>query len=200
MGLHEGPRQVLAGGLAAAIFLGLFFGLTLVWWLALVLAGVAFGALLLVIPRKRRAEEILRGTAVTQADMEKAASALKDHTQRLDRSLPALPPSDRAAVQSMAAHLMSIHDNVLKDPEDYRSTRRFIFTYLPNMVQTIESYAGIAGQATGAQADRVAQLGAQIRAYVPVIEEIDRACIENDISALEAEVDALGTQLSRRLR
>lgn len=32
MQLSEGPRQILAGSLAAGLFLWLFFGLTLVWW------------------------------------------------------------------------------------------------------------------------------------------------------------------------
>lgn len=197
--LYDGPRQIVAGALAAAVFLALFFGAALVWWLALVLGAVAYGAFLMIIPRRYRPEEIVLRAHVTQADMQNAGAALKGHAMRLERVADRLPPEDRRAVDGMAGHLMSIRDNVLKDPDDYRLTRRFITTYLPNMVRSVESYADLAGQGRGDQAARLAQLGKQIRGYATVVEDIDRACIENDLVALEAEVDALGTQLSRRM-
>lgn len=200
MALYEGPRQILAGILAGAVFLALFFGMQLVWWLALILGAVAYAAFLLIIPRRYRPEEIVLRAHVSQTDMQNAGAALKGHALRLDRLLRSLPDQDRPAIENMSAHLMSIRDNVLKDPDDYRLTRRFITTYLPNMVRTVESYAQLAGQGSGDQSDRIATLGQQIREFGAVIEDIDRACIENDLAALEAEVDALGTQLSRRLR
>ncbi|MBY6114141.1 5-bromo-4-chloroindolyl phosphate hydrolysis family protein [Mameliella alba] len=200
MGLYDGPRQIVAGAIAAAIFLGLFFGATLVWWLALILAAVAYGALLLIIPRRQRADEIVLGARVSAADMANAGAALLDHAARLEATVPGLPELDAAAVTEMARHVRSIRDNVLRDPDDYRLTRRFISTYLPNVVQTVETYADLAGRASGSQADRLSQLGAQIRGFNKVVEDIDRACIENDLAALETEVDALGAQLNRRIR
>jgi 5-bromo-4-chloroindolyl phosphate hydrolysis protein len=200
MGLYEGPRQVVAGVLAGAMFLGLFLGAQLVWWLALALAALAYGALLLIIPRRKRAEEIVLGARVTAADMQSAGAALADSAARLTGVTGKLPQPDAQAVQEMADHVQSIRENVLRDPDDYRVTRRFISTYLPHIVQTVETYADLSGRARGDQAQRLESLGAQIRAFGPVLEEIDRACIENDLAALESEVDALGTQLSRRRR
>lgn len=198
MALYDGPRQILAGILAALGFLGLFFGLTLVWWLALGLSAVVYGALLLILPRRHRAEEIVLSARTTAADLQSAGAALEDSARRLTVTLGKLPQEDAAAVEDMARHILSIRDDVLKDPEDYRLTRRFITTYLPNMVQTVETYAGLTGRTKGDQSDRLLALGEQIRGFVPVVEQIDRACIENDLAALESEVDALGTQLSRR--
>lgn len=199
MALYDGPRQITAGILAAIIFLGLFFGLNLVWWLALVLAAVGYGALLLVIPHRRRADEIILTAKTSKADLQSAGEALSDSAKRLTDTIAKLPEADATAVEEMAQHILSIRENILRDPEDYRLTRRFITTYLPNMVQTVETYAGLTGRTKGAQSERLDALGAQIRAFAPVVDQIDRACIENDLAALESEVDALGTQLSRRM-
>ena len=79
MGLYDGPRQILAGGLAAVVFLGLFFGVHLVWWLALILGAVAYGALLLIIPKRLRDTEIAMTANVTKADLEQAAASLESH-------------------------------------------------------------------------------------------------------------------------
>ncbi len=199
MALYDGPRQITAGILAAILFLGLFFGLNLVWWLALVLAAVGYGALLLVIPHRRRADEIILTAKTSKADLQSAGEALSDSAKRLTDTITKLPKADATAVEEMAQRILSIRENILRDPEDYRLTRRFITTYLPNMVQTVETYAGLTGRTKGAQSDRLDALGAQIRAFAPVVDQIDRACIENDLAALESEVDALGTQLSRRM-
>jgi hypothetical protein len=200
MALYDGPRQVVAGVAAAAIFLALFFGATLVWWLALVLGAVAYGALLLVIPRRKRASEITLGLRVTEQDVQNAGHALQEYAMRLQRTLPGLPEADRPAVAEMAQHLGSIRENVMRDPDDFRLTRRFITTYLPNVVQTVETYADLSGRTSGEQAARLQALGEQIRGFASVVEEIERACVENDLAALEAEVGALDTQLSRRIR
>ncbi len=200
MALYDGPRQIVAGIAAAAAFLALFFGLQLVFWLALVLGIVVYGAALLIVPRRRRAEEIILGNRVTQADLENAGAALGDTASRLDRAAGKLAAPEAAAVSDMADHVRSIRENVLRDPDDYRLTRRFISSYLPHILQTVEQYADLTGRTSGAQAERLKGLGEQIRAFGPVIEEIDRACIENDLAALETEVDALGTQLSRRMK
>jgi hypothetical protein len=82
MALYDGPRQITAGTLAAILFLGLFFGLNLVWWLALVLAAVGYGALLLVIPHRRRADEIILTAKTSKADRQSAGEALTDSAKR----------------------------------------------------------------------------------------------------------------------
>lgn len=198
-GLSDTPRQVLAGGVSGAVFLGLFFGMSLAWWLALVLAAVVYAAALLIIPRRKALTEIQLGARTTAADLEAAGQALLEAASRFETAAGRLDADDAAAVADMARHVRSIRDNVLNDPEDYRLTRRFITSYLPNMVESTEAYANLWSRAQGREPERLAQLGAQIRGFGPVLDEIDRACIENDFAALESEVDALGTQLNRRL-
>ncbi len=191
---------MLAAALSAAVFLGLFFGAQLVWWLALALAVAVYGAVLLIVRRRRRADEIVLGARVTQADVQAAGEALRDSAERLDKAAAQVPEADREAVEEMARHVWSIRENVLEDADDYRLTRRFIGSYLPNIVKSVETYAQLASKAARSQPERLAAVGKQIREYGPVLEHIDQACIENDFAALESEVDALGAQLSRRIR
>lgn len=197
MRLPDGPRQVVAGLLAAAAFLGLYFGLSLVVWLALVLAVAVYAAALLLIGRRRPLEEINLGTSVSAADIQSAAAALQDAQQRLERAAGKAPEADTPAILDMASHVGSIRRSVLEDPEDYRPARRFITFYLPNIVKTVESYVKLAGQARGEKAARLHDLSGQIRRFGEVVERIDAACIENDLRALEVEVDVLSGQLDR---
>ncbi|RYH11164.1 5-bromo-4-chloroindolyl phosphate hydrolysis family protein [Tropicimonas sp. IMCC6043] len=197
MRLPDGPRQVVAGLLAAAAFLGLYFGLSLVVWLALVLAVAVYAAALLLIGRRRTLEEINLGTSVSAADIQSAAATLQDAQQRLERAAGKAPEADTPAILDMASHVGSIRRSVLEDPEDYRPARRFITFYLPNIVKTVESYVKLAGQARGEKAARLHDLSGQIRRFGEVVERIDAACIENDLRALEVEVDVLSGQLDR---
>lgn len=197
MALPDGLRQLLAGALAALAFLGLFFGLSLVWWAALGLGVVVYFALLLVIRRRTPADEIMVSSRVSAADISAAGRALGEAAARLNATEAKVPEPDRAALADMSAHLQSIRRNVLADPQDFRSARRFVNNYLPVVVQTVEAYGTLAERAGPKHSDRLSALGGQIRSFVPVIEEIDRACLENDFAALEVQVAALATQMDR---
>lgn len=197
MRLPDGPRQILAALVAAGAFLGLYFGLSLVWWLALGLAVVVYGALLLVIGRRTPADEIMLGARVSAADLANASAALSQSAARLSNAAERAPEADRAEIEAMAGHLRSIRDKVASDPEDFRNTRRFLTSYLPHLVTTVEGYADLARQAKGSNAERLAAIRQNITEFGPVLERIDQACLENDFAALEVQVDVLATQMKR---
>lgn len=194
MRLPDGPRQIVAGIIAAGLFLGLFFGLYLIWWLALALAVAGYFAALLLIRRRTPLDEIRLGERVSAADVAEAALALNDASARLLRAVRLAPEGDQAAIGQMAGHLQSIRKSIEEDPEDYRAARRFINVYLPNIVRVVETYVKLSGEAQGNSAGRVAGLSSQIRGFLPVIERIQAACIENDLAALEVEVEVLSNQ------
>ncbi len=191
MRLYDGPRQIVAALLASGVFLTLFFGLTLVWWAALGLGAACYGAALLVIERRRPLEEIQVSARVSAADIAAAAAALEDAGHRLEKSAAAAPKSDQPALTEMADDIMSIRQSILNDPEDYRAARSFINVYLPTVIQTVETYVKVAGNASGSAAARVQALGTQIQSFAPAIHRIRAACIENDLAALEVEVAVL---------
>lgn len=197
MNLPDGPRQILAALVAAAGFLGLYFGLSLVWWLALGLAVAVYAALLLLIPRRRPETEIMLTERVSAADIRAATQRLEDAAGRLMKAAGIAPEADRAAIADMAAHVGSIRLQIEHDPQDYRAARRLVTSYLPNMVASVENYVGLASRAQGSNQDRLSALSAGIRNYGPALERIDQACLENDFNALEAEVEALGIQMKR---
>lgn len=198
MALPDGFRQVLAGLLAALVFLGLYFGLALIWWVALPLAAVAYFALLLVIPRRKPLDEVMLSTSVSAADLRAATQALHSSAGRIEAVVEDVPEREAEALVAMAADLRSIRTHMLADPQDYRAARRFVVNYLPVVVSTVEGYANLSGKANKPEfRERLDELGASIRGFAPAIEKIDAACLSNDFDALEAEVSALATQLKR---
>lgn len=197
MRMYDGPRHMVAALLASGVFLALFFGAGLVWWLALVMAVAVYGAALLLIGRKLALDEIRLSDRVSAADVAAAADALADASQRLTRALDIAPDPDRPALADMARDLQSIRQSITEDPADFRAARSFINVYLPTMINAVESYVKVAGQASGEAAQRVRGLGEQIRGFAPVIRRIQTACIENDLNALELEVAVLSKTLGR---
>lgn len=197
MSLPDGPRQILSALLASAAFLGLFLGAALVWWLALPLAAVTYGALLLIIPRRPPLTEVMLTDQVSAADIARATDALTNAAYRLNEAAKIAPPADRSGLTDMSNHLTSIRELIKSDPKDYRQTKQFISYFLPLIVTTVESYVGLAKLAQGENAARLAELGTMIKGFVPVVQKIDQACLENDFTALEAQVSALQFQLKR---
>jgi hypothetical protein len=197
MTLPDGPRQILAGVLASAAFLALFFPAGLVWWVALGLAVPVYFALLLVVPRRKLLAEVMLSDQVSAADVVQATDALTNAAYRVNEAAKVAPAADRAGLADMSGHLTSIRELIKADPKDYRQTRQFISFFLPQIVDTVESYVALARLAQGENAARLAELGATIKGFVPVVQKIDQACLDNDFAALEAQVFALQFQLKR---
>ncbi len=197
MQISDGPRQIIAALIASGVFLGLFLGASLVWWLALILAAVAYFALLLIIPRRRPLNEVMVGEQVSAQDIARATDALTNAAFRMNEAAKVAPAADRAGLQDISRHLSSIRELIKADPRDYRQTKQFVSYFLPLIVSTVEAYVGLAKLADGKNADRVAELGRMIKDFIPVVQKIDQACIENDFAALEAQVSALQFQLKR---
>jgi hypothetical protein len=197
MQLPDGPRQVVAGLLAGAVFLLLFLGVPLVWWAALGLSLAAFAAFLIIIRKRASASEVMVAERVSKADLEAAAASLASAGVRLRAASEVAPVAVRSDLAGMADHVLSIRDLILSDPNDYRLAKPFVGFYLPKIVETVESYVALAKLSRGDQSERLAELGQRIKDFGPVVRKIDRACLDNDLAALESEVDALGFQMKR---
>jgi 5-bromo-4-chloroindolyl phosphate hydrolysis protein len=197
MTLPDGPRQIVAALVAAAVFLALFFAANLVWFVALPLAVIAYGALLLIIRRRPLLSDILLSEHVTAADIAAGEAALDEALRRLGKAEAASDPDVKDDLSALATELRSIRTQIADDPGDFRIARRFIVSYLPKLVENVESYVSLAAVATGPARDRLAPLRDGIRAYHPTVARIAQAGLENNFRALEAEIDALGFQLKR---
>jgi len=197
MRLPDGPRQIVAALAASAAFLALYFGVHLIWWAAFAVAVIVYAALLLIVRRKPPDDEVMLSSRVSAADIRQASAALAASARRLTAAADTGPPEDRPLIEDMVAHIGSIRSQIEAEPEDFRRARRFLVSYLPNIVETVESYAALAARASGDQAERLAPIRARIRDFGPALARIDAACLENDFAALEVQVDALATQLKR---
>lgn len=197
MQLFEGPRQALAGSVAAVAFLGMFFGFHLVWWISFIAAALVFVAVLLIVERKPDANEVILTGRTTEADIREAGKIMAHAVKRLETAADRLGDGKDDTIQAMLDHLRSIRSQVLADPEDYRRARRFITSYLAHMVDTVEQFAELSAKSRGRHETRLAPLSTMIEDFVPALEKIDTACLENDFAGLEAQVEALAAQMKR---
>ena len=199
MALSQLMRQVISGVLASLAFLILFFGLTLVWWAAFAAAVAVFVASLMVLPKgEDEAVQIPLAGAISQVDLREADRLMSEAQAKLEAAREIiLSDADKSMVTEMIDHVVSIKTQVLSDPEDYRRARRFIRSYLGTMVETVERYSDLVAKSRGKQAERLQPLAQQISGFVPVLEKIDTACLENDFLSLEVQVDALAEQMKR---
>lgn len=188
-------RHILAGLIAAAVFVALYLGARLVWPLALVLSAVVLVACLLILRRKPALSEQMLGDRVSALDLAEALSVLDQAADRLTAAAAHAPEVDRADLERMTAHVRSIRAEIARDPSDLRRARRFTGFFLPQIVQTVETYVDLSSRAKGASAARLAELGQRIRDWGPAVERIDQACMGSDLLALEAQIDALGFQM-----
>jgi len=147
--------------------------------------------------RRKPLDEVMLTDQVSAQDIIRATDALTNAAFRLNEAAKAAPVTDRAGLQDMSRHLSSIRELIKADPRDYRQTKQFISYFLPLIVTTVESYVGLAKLAQGDNSARLAELGSMIKGFIPVVQKIDQACIENDFAALEAQVSALQFQLKR---
>jgi 5-bromo-4-chloroindolyl phosphate hydrolysis protein len=196
MTLPDGPRQIVASLIAAAVFLALFFGANLVWFVALPLAAIAYGALLLIIRRRPLLSEVVLSDRVTAADIAAGQAALDEALRRLAKA-EASSADLKEDLAALAVELRSIRTQIGDDPADFRIARRFIVNFLPKLVENVENYVALSAVATGTARDRLPPLREGIRAYRPTVARIAQAGLENNFRALESEIDALGFQLKR---
>jgi hypothetical protein len=197
MQIYDGPRQIIAALIASGVFLALYFLAALVWWAALGLSAVVYFALLLIIPRRPQLSEVMVSDQASAQDIAEATAALTAAINRLDTAAKAVPKDTALDLPDLSRHLASIRELIRADPRDYRQTRQFISYFLPMIVATVESYAALAKLAQNDHTARLVELGNMIKGFIPVVQKIDQACIENDFVALEAQVSALQFQLKR---
>jgi len=197
MTLPDGPRQIFAAVLAGAVFVALYVMAELLWYVALPLAALAYGAFLLIIRRRPLLSEVVLSDRVTAADIAAGQAALDEALRRLAKAATPSDPELQRDLTAIAAELRSIRSQIGDDPADFRIARRFIVNFLPKLVDNVESYVSLAAIATGPARDRLPRLREGIRAYHPTVARIAQAGLDNNFRALEAEIDALGFQLKR---
>ena len=198
MTLPETFRQLTAGAAAALAFLGVYFGLSLNVWAALIAGALVMAAMLLVIRRAPPAAERMVAEGVSAADLDTALGALAAASRRL-RVLEARAPGPDAPIfVDMARLLERIRAHHAEDPRDLRHTRGFLRRDLPRPGGGVRDVCRTRWKVERRVPTRLAQLSERIHGFKPVLEKIETACLENDFMKLEVETEVLSDQLKYR--
>ena len=187
-------RQLVAGGLASALFLGLFFGANLVWWVPLLLSTVAFVGLLLVLPKFRSADQIEVADGITQAELDQAVRMCREAAAEF-KALSQEPKLSREitdAFHRLAEIVSDIAENYLRDPRDIRYSRGFTDHHVGAVREIARGYTQLRQARLNEDADRrLGDVRARILGYVEQFDAIYHACLVNDFRQLEVSTAAL---------
>lgn len=194
--LKELARQVVAGLLAAAAFTAVYLGVPLVWWAALLVGLAVYVASLLLIERAPESHEVYVFANLTQADVQAAAAHCQQAAQELRTASQArrIDAETAVALEKMAQLIEAIGRNYLQDARDLKHSRSFAQHYLPKIQALVNDYVALSEltvSSSNAQT-RLLQVGETIRGYLPHVQSIYDACLENDFEKLELETAVLG--------
>lgn len=190
----------LAGALA--VFLLLLLALRLRNWLPFVGAALAYAGVLwawrTARPGGSPARDAPLPPGVSADDHRAALDALDDARRQLGSLAVEAPPGDAATIARMAALVEAIGRHHRASPGHVARTRTFVRHTLPRMVEAVAGYVDLARRALpGTSDERLAEVSRRLADFVPVLENIDRACLDDDLTALEVNVEVLDEQLGR---
>lgn len=188
--------HMAAGGAALGVFLVLVLAIRLRNWLPFVAAALTYLALLWAW-RPRRARPVALPPGVGRDDYAAATEGLAAAARDLDRLARAAPAADAPMIRRMARLVEAIRRHHEANPAHVPRTRVFVRHTLPRMVAAVAGYVDLADRAGTGRDERLAGVARQLSGFLPVLENIDRACIENDLMALEINVEVLNEQLGR---
>ena len=195
---RRGWVQVKAGLAGLAVFLVLLAALRLRGLLPFVAGAATYLALLWALRGERtRPRPVALPEGVSRTDYEAAVAALATASRALRSLSVAAPGADELTIWGMAERVEAIRRHHVANPAHVTRTRNFVRHTLPRMVAAVAGYVDLAQRAGPERDERLAGVARRLHGFVPVLERIDQACIDNDLMALEVGVEVLDEQLGR---
>lgn len=188
----------LAGALVA--FVTVLILLKFRSFMPLAVGFLAYLSLLVLFRPRKAASPVPLPDDVSREDFDLAMERMVIGARRLRRETPRAPVGDRRVIGQMADLIDRIREHHEDNPGHVTQTRRFIRQTLGRMVQAVIDYVSLAERAGPEQHDRLREISAEIAAFVPALEGIDRACLQNDLDALQVSVEVLNHQMDRHRR
>lgn len=193
--------QIIAAIGALAVFLVLLIGLRLRGWPPFILAALTYASLLWAVQRRpAKARPVPLPDGISRTDYDAALATLQKAAHDLRALAERAPASDRARLHHMAALIGTIRKHHLANPAHLSRTRIFVRHTLPRMVAVIADYVDLASRALAQDEARLAGIRERLESFIPVLEQIERACLNHDLMALEISVEVLDEQLGRNGR
>lgn len=193
--LKELWRQMLAGVLAALVFSAVYLGFSLVWWAALLAGFAVYVATLLLIDRAPEDNEVYVYANLTQEDINAAVRQCVLAAKELRAASKAnrIDANTAVSLERMAQLVEDIGRNYQQDARDLKHSRNFTNHYLPKILELVKDYVALSDRTiTEPSQERLKHVGSVIRGYLPNVQTIHDACLENDFEKLELETSVLG--------
>lgn len=189
-------QKGLASFAALAVFLLMVFGLRMVNMAAVLVPAAVWLGFFFVFYKPEKKQSLPKRTrpkGEAVLDLEQAADRMNVLAKRASAA-------DEPLFTHMAGLLRRIRDHHEANPDHAERTRRFRKHVVGRMIQSVSDYLDLSERAGTEQQDRLADVSNQLESFVPALEKIDRACVENDLTALEVNVEVLGDQIDRSRR
>lgn len=193
--------KIYAAVAAIAIFVLLVAVLRMRNWIPFATAGAVYlGVLLSTWPIRKRRKEIALPDGIARADFVEAIEIMTKAAGRLRDAARKGLSVDRPMFMHMADLVEAIRTHHEANPLHIQRTRTFVRNTLPRIVDIVANYLDLHQRAGSDHYGRLSDVSRQMQDFVPVLEKIDRACVENDVMALEINVEVLNDQLDRDRR
>lgn len=195
---QQNRAKIVAAVSAITVFLVMILLFRMRNWMPFVAAGAVYaGVILGTWPILKRARRITLPDSVAREDFELAIGAMTNGITRFRDAAREGLAVDRPMFKRMAKLVKSIRAHHEANPLHVQRTRTFVRNTLPRIVEAVGTYLELRQRAGTDHYGRLSDVSRQMQAFVPVLEKIDRACVENDVMALEINVEVLNEQLDR---
>ena len=185
---------VVAAGVAFAVAVGFLRlrGLPVVFG-----AGVVYlGTLAMLWPKRKKHETVLP-KGVRRADFTRVETALTTSIELLRQHAQSGSHREALLFRKIADLVTRIRDHLHGNPTHLRIIQRFAKHGLARLIQMVTDYTDLKRRALPEHQMRLHKVLSQMEAFIPALERIDKACIENDLDQLEISVEVMTEQIDR---
>lgn len=194
----EGAHRIAV--LVAVIVLAIGFGFLRLRGMVPVAgaAGAWLFTLLLLWPSPAPRARLPKG--ISRAEYGALRRTLGEGIAAIEAVGHGLPRHARKPIAGLADGLRRIDRHLRRNPAHIGPTRVLIRHRLAEIVAAVEGYATLTRHDLPEHRARLAAVRAHLAALRDGLTQIERACLENDLTALEIGVEVLRDQIERRPR
>lgn len=188
---------VLAAGAALALAVGflrlrgmpVLFGAGLVY----------FGTLAMLWPKRkpRKQRKTVLPKGVRKADFLRVDAGLTESVQLLRDHARIGSHREAVLFRRIADLVERIREHLHGNPAHLSVIHRFTRHGLARLIQMVTDYADLKRRVLPEHQMRLHKVLSQMETFIPALERIDRACVENDLDQLEISVEVMAEQLDR---
>lgn len=90
-----------------------------------------------------------------------------------------------------------VREHLHGNPAHLGAIQRFTRHGLARLIQMVTDYADLKRRALPEHRPRLNEVLANMESFIPALQRIDRACVENDLNALEVSVEVMAEQVAK---